>query len=149
MKALKTCGELGMSPALSRERHLMSQHHPCPSLQNKGNLERILGTAPTWQDTPKNFWALEKLVRTGGFGFCWKHPSCASSEDPPFPGGGLRAESPRDGSLQTRHHHCSPVHLLPPNRGVFRNFVPIFRAFDFEMRDFLFLLRTAVICSSG
>lgn len=87
----------------------MSQHHPflptpvpcgsCPSLQNEGNLAPTWITAP-WQDTTRNFWALEKLVRL------WKHPSFASSGEgagsrdpqaaihpPPFPQGGVRAES--------------------------------------------------------
>lgn len=108
----------------------MSQHHPflptpapcgsCPSLQNKGNLEITWEMAPTWitapwQDTTRNFWALEKLVRL------WKRPSFASSGEgagsrdpqaaihpPPFPQGGVRAES-----LQTRHHAATEwIHCL-------------------------------------
>lgn len=148
MKALRTCCEGEMSPALSREGDLMSQHHPflptpapcgsCPSLQNEGD---NLGDGSPLDHCPLPGHHKE-LLGTGEVcqnQWLWKHPSFASSGEgdgsgdpeaaihlPSFPGGGVRAESPQDGSLQTQHHHCNGVDLLPLNRGGFRNFVSIF-----------------------
>lgn len=110
-------------PAEQRERgrDLGSHLDHCPPSRHH---EEILGTGEAVRSggfgSIQALLALEKVMPLG---------SKAATHPLSFPRGIVRAESPRDGSLQTRHQHCNGVDLLPLNCGVFRNFVPIFCVF--------------------